>query len=201
MAEVRKLAPIILKWEAGVPPEKYVCANVSKPITLEEQWVEAVKKGFSNHPNDTGGATMCGITLKTYTSYCKKKGRKEPTVDDLKKISLCEWLDVLKSLYWDKMKADKINNQSIANLCVDNVWGSGSGYIKNIQRVLGVTADGIVGDQTLSAINNHPNQRELFGKLWERRRMFYVNLTVSRPSDQVFLKGWMNRLYDFKYSE
>lgn len=191
MADVKKLAPIILKWEAGAPIQ----------TTLEEQWVVAVRKGFSNHPNDTGGATMCGITLKTYTSYRKKKGGKEPTVEDLKKISLCEWLDVLKTLYWDKMKADNINNQSIANLCVDNVWGSGSGYIKNIQRVVGVTADGIVGNHTLSAINNHQNQRELFGKLWERRRVFYVNLTVARPSDQVFLKGWMNRLYDFKFYE
>jgi len=163
--------------------------------------VNAVRKGFSNHPDDTGGATMCGITLKTYSTYRKKKGQREPSVDDLKKITLCEWLDVLKILYWDKMKADNIINQSIANLCVDNVWGSGAGYIKNIQRVLGVTADGIVGPKTLSAINGHPDKRDLFGKLWEKRRLFYVNLTVARPSNNTFLKGWMNRLYDFKYSE
>ena len=144
---------------------------------------------------------MCGITLKTYSSYRKKKGQHEPSVDELKKITLCEWLDVLKTLFWDKMKADNIINQSIANLCVDNVWGTGPGYIKNIQRTLGVTADGIVGNQTLSAINSHPNQRELFGKLWEKRRLFYLNLTVSNPTYNKYIKGWMNRLYDYKFYE
>ena len=191
MADVKKLAPIILKWEAGAPIQ----------TTLEEQWVVAVRKGFSNDPDDRGGATMCGITLKTYSSYRKKKGQHEPSVDELKKITLCEWLDVLKTLFWDKMKADNIINQSIANLCVDNVWGTGPGYIKNIQRTLGVTADGIVGNQTLSAINSHPNQRELFGKLWEKRRLFYLNLTVSNPTYNKYMKGWMNRLYDYKFYE
>lgn len=204
MADVRKLAPIILKWEAGALPYNTVKIDgvtVQKQISLEEQWCKAVKKGFSDHPNDTGGATMCGITIKTYQSYCNKKGKRTPAVEDLKGITLCEWLDVLKMLYWDRMKADNIINQSIANLCVDNVWGSGAGYIKNIQRVLGVTADGIVGNQTLSAINGHPDKRDLFGRLWEKRRLYYLNLTVSRPANNVFLKGWMNRLYDYKYSE
>jgi lysozyme family protein len=191
MADVKKLAPIILRWETNTPIQD----------TIEEQWKIAVKKGYSNKPTDKGGPTMCGITLTTYTTYCNKKGKKEPTIEDLKKISLNEWFDVLKSLFWDKMKADRINNQSIANLCVNSVWGSGLKYIKIIQRVLGVEADGIVGPVTLAAINDHPNQRELFGKLWERRRLYFVNLVVARPSDEANLKGWMNRLYDFKYSE
>lgn len=191
MADVKKLAPIILKWEAGAPIKE----------TVEEQWRTAVKKGYSNKPSDKGGPTMCGVTIATYERYKKSKGEPKPTIDDLKKITLKEWLEVLKKYYWDKMSADKINNQSIANLCVNCLWGSGTSYIKIIQRVLGVDADGVVGPVTLAAINNHPNQRELFGKLWERRRLYFANLVVARPSDEVNFNGWMNRLYDFKFYE
>lgn len=189
MADIKKLAPILLKWEAGALPQ----------ATLEAQWLIAKKKGFSNHPNDTGGATMCGITIATYKRYCKLKGKPTPTVEALKNITLDEWLDVLRTFYWDKMQADKIKNQSIANLCVDNVWGSGTGYIKQIQLVAGTTPDGIVGAKTLAAINN-ANQRQLFDKLWNKRKIFYSNLTLARPSNKVFLKGWLNRLNDFKFS-
>lgn len=190
MADIRKLAPILLKWEAGALPQ----------TTLEKQWEIARRKGFSNHPNDSGGATMCGITIGTYTRYRQLKGKRKPTVTDLKNITLSEWLDVLKVFYWDKMKADQIVNQSIANLCVDNVWGSGTGYIKQIQMVAGVAADGIVGPNTLRSINTQ-KPKMLFDKLWNRRKTFYNGLVISKPSYKVFLKGWMNRLNDFKYSD
>lgn len=190
MAEIRKLAPLLLKWEAGVLPQS----------SLEVQWAKARTKGFSNHPNDSGGATMCGITLKTYTRYRKLKGKPEPSVSDLKNITLEEWLDILRTFYWNKMQADQIRNQSVANLCVDNVWGSGTGYIRQIQAVAGTKADGIVGPKTIAAINN-ANQRTLFYKLVEKRRLFYLNLTLSHPSYKVFYKGWLNRLSDFKYSD
>lgn len=45
MADVRKLAPFILKWEGG----------------------------FVNGPDDLGGATNMGVTIGTYEAYCRKK--------------------------------------------------------------------------------------------------------------------------------
>lgn len=205
MADIKKLAPILLKWEAGVLPYDIIKGapgfpEAQKPISLELQWKRATKKGFSNHPNDTGGATMCGVTIAAYKRYRKLKGRSEPTVTDLKNITLDEWLDILRVFYWDKMKADGIKNQSIANLCVDNVWGSGAAYIKQIQLVAGTKPDGIVGAKTLAAING-ANQRQLFTKLWNKRQLFYNNLVLARPANKVFLKGWNNRLKDFKFSE
>ncbi len=200
MADIRKLAPILLKWEAGALPHKYIAKDVAVPITLEQQWETARRKGFSNDPDDAGGATMCGITIATYKRYCKTKGKQEPTVAQLKAITLTEWLDILRAFYWNKMKADQINNQSIANLCVDNVWGSGPGYIRQIQAVAGVAADGVVGPKTIAAINN-ASQRELFNRLVEKRRVFYMNICLSKNSNKKFLKGWMNRLADFKFSE
>lgn len=171
MAKIEQLAPKILKWEGG----------------------------FVNHPNDKGGATNRGITIGTYTHYRKSKGLPAPSVDDLKNISNAEWMDILKTLYWDKWKADEINNQSIANLLVDWAWGSGAYGIKYPQQVLGVSADGVVGKITLAAINSYPDQEELFQKLWDRRKQHFESIVQRDATQGVFLKGWLNRLNDFKY--
>lgn len=171
MAKVEFLVPIILRWEGG----------------------------YVNHPNDKGGPTNKGITIATYRTYKKLKGEKEPFVQDLKNISDVEWMDILKTLYWDKWKADMIENQPIANLVVDWYWGSGKYGIIFPQRILGVTDDGIVGKITLSAINSYQNQEELFYLLWNRRKKHFEDIVKQNPSQNVFLKGWLNRLNSFTY--
>ncbi len=174
MADVNKLKPFILKWEGG----------------------------FVNDPDDLGGATNKGITIGTYRGYCRKKGRHEPTIEDLKHISDSEWTDILKTLYWDRWKADKIHSQSTANILVDWVWASGTHGIKKPQALLGVTADGIVGDKTLAALNNHSlSPRELFEKIKRARFEFIDSICLSRPANEKFRRGWCNRINDFKFDD
>lgn len=191
MAKVELLLPKILKWEGG----------------------------FVNDPADSGGATNKGVTIATYKAYRKAHGMKPPTVADLKRITDNEVLAILKEFYWDKMRADEITNQSIAELCVQSLWGSGKGYIKTIQGVLGVKQDGIVGAKTIAAING-ANQRDLFDRLWNRRKKFFEDIAMSsvrayerkigreatereklKFTKQRFLKGWLNRLNDFHYED
>lgn len=189
-ADIRKLAPIILKLEASALPQP----------TLEAQWEIAKKRGFSNDRHDYGKETMCGITIKTYRDYKERKGLPEPTIDDLKNISLNEWLEILR-YYWDEVKADQIQNQSIANLCVDSVWlCNRSKIIKRIQIALNVTDDGTVGPNTLAAINN-ANQHELFERLVEIRKNYHEEKIKNDKSQEPNRKGWMNRLAEFKFEE
>ena len=166
MADKNKLIPIIKRWEGG----------------------------YSDNPNDRGGATNSGVTLAVYQSvYGKSK-----TKNDLKKMTNEQWNYIFTKLYWNKWKADDIKNQSIANILVDWVWMSGYGTIKKIQSLFGLTADGIVGNKTISYINSH-DQEEVFNKIWNRRKQFYESLVKNNPSQKVFLKGWMNRLNTFKF--
>lgn len=139
--------------------------------------------------------TMKGVTLATYRNYF---GRQK-TCKELRGISQAEWEYIFKNGFWDRWKADKIDNQSIAELLVDWVWASGIYGIKLPQRVLGVKDDGIVGNKTLSAINNYPNQKELFNKLWNRRKKHFED--IAKNGKEKFLKGWLNRLNDYKYRE
>lgn len=151
--------------------------------------------GFANIPGDTGGATNKGITIATY----RKAFGKERTIEDLKTITDVEWQYIYKTMFWDRWKADDINNQSIAELLVDWCWTSGVYGIKLPQRVLGVKDDGVVGGKTIAAINNYPDQKELFNKLWNRRKKQFQD--IAKNGKEKFLAGWLNRLNDFKYSE
>lgn len=157
--------------------------------------------GWSNHPADRGGATMCGITYQTFCSWRKRKKLPEPSLDDLRNISDEEWTSIFKTLFWNKWKANQISNQSIANILVDFAWGSGvTTAIRYIQKhVLHVAADGICGPITLAAINNFPDQELLFNLIRQVRLDFIDHIVEKNPSQVVFLKGWRNRINKFKF--
>lgn len=169
-------------------------ANSSKLIPFILQW----EGGFVNDPDDLGGATNKGITIGAFTEYKRRKGQKDPTVDDLKNISDTEWRDVFKSLYWDRWKADEIKNQAVANILVDWVWASGSHGIKRPQRLLGVKADGIVGKQTVAALNAM-DAATLFKMIKDDRAKFIDEICKARPKNEKYRKGWMNRINAIRY--
>ena len=151
-----------------------------------------------NDPDDLGGATNMGITLKTYRYYCQLKGYPTPTFHDFKNVSDERWNDVLKSLFWDKFKADLIENQNIADILVDWLWGSGGIAITNTQRLLDVTVDGIVGKETLHAINIR-EPHDLFFEIKGYRKKYLWDICEARPTNYKFLKGWQNRLNDLTF--
>lgn len=170
MANVNKLAPFILQWEGG----------------------------FVNDPDDLGGATNKGITLSTYETFCRRKGYPKPTVERLKNIGEAEWMEILKTLYWDRWKADQIVNQSVANILVDWVWASGNHGIKRPQKILGVNIDGIVGSKTLNAVNAR-DSKELFYAIKADRIKFIEEICISRPANNKFKRGWLNRINAIKF--
>lgn len=185
MADVNKFIPFILRWAAGV--------NMKSGESVESLFERAKRTGWSDHPLDRGGATQCDVTLATYTNYCKRKGKPTPTKTKLRNVPFSEWREILKECYWDIWKADQIRAQSIAEILVDWVWGSGAKSISSAQRVIGTESDGKVGVRTLNAINSADPQK-LFEQL-QNARTEYVNAIVRRnPSQKIWLKGWVNRI-------
>lgn len=152
--------------------------------------------GWSNHPNDKGGATMRGVTYTTFCAFRKAKGLQKPTLLDLKNISDKEWNSVLRWHTWDKLKLDQVNDEWVTYLLADCAWMSGSGYIKRVQKLLGLKDDGIVGVKTLAKINSF-NGENLFNILWKQRQSFYYG--IGKGTNSVFLKGWLRRLDCVRY--
>lgn len=154
--------------------------------------------GFVDDPLDRGGATNKGITIGTFRTFYGKNA----TVEQLKNITDRQWDKIFEAGYWRPFKADQIRNQSIANMCVDWAWGSGTvTAIKKVQRVLGVQEDGIVGEITLGAINRYPSQLLLFEKIKDARLAFINAIVRNNPSQMRFLRGWTNRIEDIKFEE
>lgn len=173
MAEVSKLVPHILKYEGG----------------------------FVNDPDDLGGATNKGVTFKTYKMYKRRKGLPEPSVTDLKRLTDAEFEDILKSLYWDSCRGDDIESQSVADAIVDWAWHSGvSTAVKEVQKVLGVRADGVIGNITLAAINSY-SPLPLFGQIQQARIAYLHRICNARPANNKFIRGWLNRVNSLMFEE
>ena len=150
--------------------------------------------GYTNHPDDQGGPTNQGVTLNTYRSYCGQ----EKTIKDLRNMSYGIWCDIMKDMYWDKCLADKIENQSVAEMLVD--WCVNSGFVglRKVQEIVGTKPDGIAGPKTLAAINA-ADAKELFYRIMAARKQFFINIVKRNPNQKVFINGWMNRLLMFKF--
>lgn len=195
MAKLDTLIPFILHCEAGVPLSFLNCA----PNVI---FAKAKSTGITNDPTDRGGLTVCGITHYTYAAYCNKK--KVQYNDQLfKAMSYSEWYEILKTMFWDKWKADEISDQWVANLLVDFVWASGITGIKRVQKILGVVVDGIVGTKTLAAVNAS-NPQTLFASIHADRLKHFDEICARSASQKKFLKGWRRRVNmitygDFKY--
>ena len=150
--------------------------------------------GYTNHPDDQGGPTNQGVTLNTYRSYCGQ----EKTIKDLRNMSYGTWCDIMKDMYWDKCLADRIDNQSVAEILVDWCVNSGLVGLRKVQEIVGTKPDGIAGPKTLAAING-ADAKELFGRIMAARKQFFINIVKRNPNQRVFINGWMNRLLMFKF--
>ena len=165
-------------------------ADKNKLIPFILKW----EGGFADHPLDRGGATNKGITYKTFCSFYP-----DSTVEDLEAMTDEQWSNIFEQGYWAPWMADDIKNQSVANICVDWAWASGTRTsIKEVQRILGVKADGIVGRQTLAALNN-TNQQELFNDIRAARHRFVEAIIRRDPTQAVFRNGWRRRIDDIHF--
>lgn len=163
------------------------------------EFIRKWEGGWSDHPADKGGLTNMGITLSTWKSCgYDKDDDGDIDADDLKLITPDDVFNVFKKNYWDRWMGDQIHSQSLANILIDWVWASGSHGIKIPQQLLQVQCDGIVGKVTLATLNS-VNAQEFFNVLKEARLQFIDDLCRKNPSQEVFRKGWVNRINDFKF--
>lgn len=169
MADFEKAIPLILKWEGG----------------------------YVDHPADPGGATNMGIIFSIFVNYADEFHLPK-TKDGLKQLHEIQAKAIYRKQFWDRMQGDKIVDQQIAEIIFDAYVNCGKNGIKIAQREAGTKADGNIGSNSLQAINS-ANPRILFAGIKDARIKYYQDLAVRKPTLQVFIKGWMNRINSFVY--
>lgn len=149
--------------------------------------------GFSNHPDDPGGATMKGVTQRVYDTYRKSKGLHTQSV---KLITDAELKAIYRREYWDKIKGDDLP-AGVSYVVFDGAVNSGvTQSVKWLQRALQALGlytgliDGNIGQGTLLAVSGVNDNDGLIAKIIERREAFLRALKTWK----TFGKGWLARI-------
>lgn len=147
---------------------------------------------FVNHPQDRGGVTKYGVTESTLSIY---RG-KQITIQDMKALTIEEARLIYKKNYWDCLKLDFVKDKIVAYLIFDQAINRGvQSACKQIQDVVNVTTDGVIGPDTIGAINSFSDPRVLCVNFIKKSQVFYAKIVKNDPSQSVFILGWINRTH------
>ena len=123
--------------------------------------------GFSDDPDDPGGATMKGVTQRVYDAY--RDGVKLPH-QSVKFISEAEVLGIYHERYWKAAGCDALP-EKLAIAVFDTAVNCG---VKQALKFLAKTGTAAT--------------------FLAEREAFYKKLVGQKPRMAKFLKGWLNRV-------
>lgn len=151
------------------------------------KWLMEHEGGFCDDSalGDSGGMTTWGVTHHDWAKWTGK----EPTRLQMKSLKQSDVKPLYKAYYWDILKCDDL--PSGLDYAVFD-YGVNSGIYRSakvLQRLLGVTVDGIIGKQTLAAIKK-VDSKNLAIKLCNERMSYLKSLKIFKN----FGKGWTRRV-------
>jgi lysozyme family protein len=168
----------------------------------------------SKNPSDVKGLdkryptlpvhTYRGVAYASWKEYARRKGF-APTGKSFVNMTLAQWEDFLKTLYWDAIYGDFIKSQGIAEILFEAIWGGGSkNLVIDLQTFLrkkgfNIAVDGAMGKQTYTALNeftskSNKNETELVKYLTAERLKYLQSLSDWSN----YSKGWTRRLYEIQ---
>ncbi len=156
--------------------------------------------GLVDNPNDPGGITNFGVSLR----WLKSKGlagdiNHDGDVDagDIKIMTREDAEKLYRAFWWDKYNYGAIAAQVTANKIFDTAVNMGPARPAIFaQRIVGIDpTTGNIGPRTLAAINAMPSI-QFIPAFQNMQAQFYRDIVAANPARAEFLKGWLNRAYD-----
>lgn len=135
--------------------------------------------GYSDHPSDTGGKTMYGVTETVARQWGYLGAMKDLPLDTAKQIA--------KAYYWTPNRCDQLP-PAIAFHVFDTAYNGGPA-VRWLQQAAGVTADGIIGAKTVAAVRD-ANPAALVMAFNALRLAYLANLKTWPE----FSRGWARRI-------
>jgi len=139
---------------------------------------------ITNHASDTGGLTKYGIS---------QKHNPDINVADLTEE---EAKNVYFLRYWFPSKCPQLESymQLVQFNCAVNCGVNTANKI--LQKVLGVTPDGVIGPVTFKALKDYSGGAELFVCTYLTYQvLFYLKIILRNSSQEVWVKGWLRRSF------
>jgi lysozyme family protein len=157
--------------------------------------------GYVHHPADRGGPTKHGITQDTLSEW---RGR-PVAVSDVQILSKDEARQIYRSEYYLKPQIDKlpaIMQPIVFDMAVNNGPKKAVELLQEVvDRMSGkrLEIDGVIGPMTIAACTIAANVygKDVVRQIVARRRAFYDAIVKAKPSQSVFLKGWLARADSF----
>ncbi|NYT46341.1 MAG: hypothetical protein H0A75_00080 [Candidatus Methanofishera endochildressiae] len=157
--------------------------------------------GYCNNPNDSGGETNYGITVKVARRLGYRGMMKDLTLDFAYRV--------YADNYWGSVNLDDVFSESplIASHLFDisvNMGASRAG--KFLQRGLNLLTksdlkvDSHVGDETVKSLRSYMQRRNDSETLCKLLNTFksahYIHLAETRDKDRAFIYGWIKNRVD-----
>lgn len=141
--------------------------------------------GWSDHPKDPGGATMKGVTLKTYSDWLGRLASK----DELRNIPDDHLSAIYKTRFWDAVKGDDLP-AGVDFAVFDMAVNSGPGRaVRMLQAAVGAVPDGAIGPKTLAAVKAKDPAALI--ETYQKNRQHFLE---ALPTFATFGKGWTRRV-------
>ncbi len=165
-------------------------------MTPEERFRYAVEMvlqhegGYVNDPSDPGGETKYGISKRSYPHL------------DIANLTREEAIAIYRRDWWERCRIGEIEDVTIASKVLDlfvNVGPiQGATIVQRALHACGrrdVEIDGIMGSQTLAAINSVRPRSALLAAIKAEAAAYYRFLVERRPELRRFEQGWITRAY------
>jgi len=136
--------------------------------------------GLTEDPKDPGGLTNFGISKKAYPN------------EDIRAMTKERAMEIYIKDYWKPCKCDELPRPFAIGLFDSAVNRGPVTAVKILQRSLGITDDGVVGPQTISAATAAtPRMVKLY---LAKRLADYANLMAKHNELLVFATNWSFRV-------
>ncbi len=140
-------------------------------------------------PDGRQGCTNKGITQNSWEEFVGHP----VTHNDMRNLTHEQIAKFYKAKFWKLAKCDELPS-GVDYVVFDFAVNSGVGRaIKTLQQTISVQADGLIGRITLSKLDEY-NPMAFISKFSEKKIEFYQDLVARKPDQQIFLKGWLNRV-------
>lgn len=154
--------------------------------------------GYVDNPNDPGGETNKGITMKTFSNCSHALLGIAPTSANLQALTDAQAGIIYKTNYWNTMQGDSFPLQDLANIVCDFYVNAGTHATSLLQTVMNglganLVVDGVLGPASIQALTGL-DQVTVYEQYRQGRINYYQQLGVKYP---MFLQGWLNRVDAF----